>query len=110
MKLGLAEILEKAGKIKSRKERSEYLLKNDSRALQDLIQYALHPSIQWDLPEGNPPYKPTEFLDQEGRLYQEMKKLYLFVNGRGKHLPGLRLESLFVQILESVSPKDAKLL
>jgi hypothetical protein len=110
MKLGLAEILEKAGKIKSRKERSEYLRKNDSRALQDLIQYALHPSIVWDLPEGNPPYKPTDFLDQEDRLFQEMRRLYLFVNGNGKNLHPAKLENIFIQILESLAPKDAELL
>jgi hypothetical protein len=110
MKLGLGEILEHAVKLKTRKERSEYLKKNDSRALQDLIQYALHPAITWDLPEGNPPYKPCDYLDQENMLYSEIKKLYLFTNGKGSHLPPLRLESLFVQILESIAPKDAELL
>lgn len=110
MRLGLGEILESASKQKTRKDRVEFLLKHDSRALRDLIQYALHPAITWDLPEGNPPYKPCEFLDQEGMLYQAMKKMYLFCNGKGEHLPKLRLESLFVQILESLAPKDAELL
>lgn len=110
MKLGLGEILENASKLKSRKERVDYLTKHDSKPLRDLIQYALHPAITWDLPEGNPPYKSTDFLDQEGMLYQEMRKLYLFCNGKGSHLPMLRLESLFVQILESIAPKDAELL
>lgn len=109
MKLGLGEILENAGKLKTRKERVEYLQKNDSRALQDLIQYALHPIIQWDLPKGNPPYKPCEFLDQEDRLYQELRRFYLFVNGNGKNLKPARLETLFIQILESLAPKDAEL-
>lgn len=110
MKLGLGEILENASKLKTRKDRVEYLQKHDSRPLRDLIQYALHPAITWDLPEGNPPYKPCEYLDQEGMLYQEMKRLYLFCNGKGSHVPPLRLESLFCQILESIAPKDAELL
>lgn len=110
MRLGLGEILENASKQKTRKDRADFLKKHDSRALQDIIQYALHPAITWNLPEGRPPYKPCDFLDQESRLYQEIRRLYLFVNGRGAHLPQLRLESMFVQILESIAPKDAELL
>jgi hypothetical protein len=110
MKLGLAEILENASKLKSRKEKIEYLQKNDSRSLQDLIQYALHPAIVWDLPEGAPPYKPTDFLDQENMLYTQMRKLSLFVNKNGSNLKPARLEQIFVQILESIAPKDAELL
>lgn len=109
MKLGLGEILFKASQIKNTKEREDYLRQNDSRPLQDLIQYALHPEIKWDLPEGNPPYQPTSFLDQENMLYSEIRKLRLFVNGNGSRLTPTRLENLFIQILESVAPKDAEL-
>lgn len=109
MKLGLGEILENAGKLKSRTEKVEYLRKNDSRQLQDIIQYALHPAITWDLPKGKVPYKKCEFLDQENRLYQEMRRFYLFVNGNGSSLQPAKLESLFIQILESLAPKDAEL-
>jgi hypothetical protein len=69
MKLGLGEILTKAAKMKTKEEKIEYLRKNDSRPLQDIIQYALHPDIKWDLPEGTPPYTPTPYLDQETMLY-----------------------------------------
>ena len=110
MKLGLGEILDNAGKLKSKNEKIEYLRKNDSRALQDILQYALHPGITWDLPEGRPPFTPTPHLDQENRLPQEMRRLYLFVNGNGNRLKPAKVETLFVQILESISPKDAELL
>lgn len=110
MKLGLGEILENTSKLKSKKERAEYLRKHNSRSMQDLIQYALHPEIKWDLPEGNPPYKPTEYLDQENMLYSQLKKLSLFVNGNGSNLKPARLEQIFIQILESVTPLDAELL
>jgi hypothetical protein len=110
MKLGLGEILGKAAKMKTKEEKVEYLRKNDSRSLQDIIQYALHPLIKWDLPEGTPPYSPTPYLDQENMLYHEVKKLRLFVNGNGNNLSRPKLENLFIQILESVAPKDAELL
>jgi hypothetical protein len=110
MKLGIGEILTKAGKMKTKEEKIEYLRKNDSRPLQDIIQYALHPDIKWDIPEGTPPYTPTPYLDQEQMLYVEARKLYLFVNGRGNNLNRTKLENLFIQLLESVAPKDAELL
>jgi hypothetical protein len=110
MKLGLGEILAKASRMKTQKEKVEYLQKNDSRPLQDIIQYALHPAITWDLPEGTPPYTPTAFLDQENMLYSEVRKLKLFVNGNGNNLTKHKLQNLFIQILESVAPKDAELL
>jgi hypothetical protein len=110
MKLGLGEILGKAAKMKTKEEKIAYLQKNDSRALQDIIQYALHPAITWDLPEGKPPYTPTPYLDQESMLYAEMRKLKLFVNGNGNNLPRTKFENLFIQLLESVAPKDAELL
>ncbi len=109
MKLGLSEILFKASQIKGAKERKEYLLQNDSKSLQDIIQYALHPDIKWDLPPGNPPYQPTTFLDQENMLYSEIRKFHIFVNGNGSRLTPVRLENLFIQVLESVHPKDAEL-
>lgn len=110
MRLGLAEIFEKVSKISSKKEKIEFLQKNDSRALQDLIQYALHPLIKWDLPEGAPPYKPCQFVDQHGMLYSELRRLRLFVNSNGSNLNPTKLQSLFIEILECVEPKDAELL
>jgi len=110
MKLGLSEILESASQQKTIKERVAILQKHDCRPLQDLIQYALHPAIKWDLPEGSPPYSPCKYLDQEGMFYKEMRRLYLFVNDNGSRLKKTRLESLFVEILESIAPKDAELL
>lgn len=110
MKLGIGEILSKAAKMKTKEAQIEYLRKNDSRALQDIIQYAIHPEIKWDIPEGTPPYTPSPHLDTESMLYNESKKLYLFVNGRGNNLTRPKLQNLFIQILESVSPKDAELL
>ena len=104
MKLGLGEILENASKLSNKKDRAEYLRQNDSRALQDIIQYALHPAIKWDLPTGKPPYTPTPYLDQEGMLYQQLRKFKYFVNGTGSNLTKVRLETMFIEILESVAP------
>lgn len=110
MKLALSEILEQASQLKNKKDKVEHLQKHECRPLLDIIQYAYHPAITWDLPTGSPPYTPTPYVDQEGMLYNTIRKLALFVNGNGDRLARSKFESLFIQILESVAPKDAELL
>lgn len=110
MKLGIAEILKKAAAQPSRAEKIEFLQKHDVPAIRTLVKYALDPSIKWDLPEGKPPYKPTPYLDQENMLYSEMRRLYLFIEGGNPNLSKFKKETLFIQLLESITPDDAELL
>lgn len=110
MKRTLYNILKECAEQKTKKERILKLQELGSPVVQLLLKYAFDPNIKFLLPEGNPPYKPCEYLDQEGRLYSEAKKLYLFVEGGNEHLTKLRRESLFIQLIESVDKNDAELL
>lgn len=110
MKLGVAEILEKTSSMTSRSDRIRMLQENDGVALQTVLRGAFDPTVKWLLPEGAPPYKPNDLVDQEHIFYHECRKMYLFVEGGNPGLKQLRRESLFVQLLETVSADDAKLL
>lgn len=110
MRLGIAEILKKVSEVKKREEKIEMLRKYDSPVLRYILQLAYDPKIQWKLPEGKPPYKPAEFLDQESRLYQEARRLYLFLEGGNDNLKPIKREMLFINLLESLAPADAELL
>jgi hypothetical protein len=110
MKLGLAEIFEKASKMQTDDERIMVLRQNFSAPLESMIRGAFDPNIVWLLPEGSPPYKPNTLVDQEGSLYNQTRKLYLFVQNGHQTLKQLRREALFVELLETVSEADAKLL
>lgn len=110
MKLGVAEILKKASEIKDQDARVEWLRVNGNPAVQTVLRYALDPNIVWQLPEGSPPYKLNELVDQQSRLYSEIRKLYLFIEGGNPNLKPLRREQLFIELLEVVDPEDAKLL
>lgn len=112
MKLGIAEILENASKLKSRKDKIEYLQKNQSVPLKMVLQYALDPNIEWILPEGAPPYKPNDLVDQESVLYAEARRLKNWLRGVNPNFEKqeLRNQSQFINLLESIDPKDAKLL
>ena len=79
-------------------------------AFKAIFGLAYDQNIKWLLPEGEPPFRPTDVLDAEGRLLSELRRLYLFVEGGNPDLTKTRREFLFIQLLESVHPQDAKLL
>jgi hypothetical protein len=110
MKLGVAEILKKASEITNENERIDWLRKNNSVALESMLRGAYDPKIVWLLPEGIPPYKPNDLVDQHHRLFTEARKLYLFIEGGNPNLKQVRREQLFIELLETVDPEDAKLL
>lgn len=109
-KLPISVIIETAAAFKKIEERAEFLRKHDSTALQTVLKYGLDPKIKWALPEGAPPYKECQALDIEGMLYSEARRLYLFVEGGNQNLTKLKREMLFINMLESLHPKDAQIL
>lgn len=110
MRLGIFQILEQASKLKGTEDKIQFLRSNSSAPLQQILKYAFDPSIVWDLPEGAPPYTPCIYPAQEMRLFTEVRRLYLFVKGGNPNLTKLKREALYIELLESIHPEDAKLL
>jgi len=110
MVIGLAEFLEKVGKLKKTQEKIDALKYNDSLPLRVILQAAYDPSVKWALPPGVPPYKPNELVDQENVLIKNCEKLRYYIEGFHENLNQLKRESMFVELLENVAPKDAELL
>lgn len=109
-RLGISQTLDECSKINSYGARVDFLRAHDNGALRTVLKYALDPAIEWDLPETDPPYKECEFPAQELRLMTEARRLYLFIKGGNPNLHTVRRETLYIELLESVSPEDAKLL
>lgn len=109
MTLSLSEILDRCSKLSSTKEKVAFLQNNRSGPLYTVLKFAFDPRIVWALPEGAPPYTPCDLPDQENRLLQEARRLYLFTSSGNPDMHPLRRETLFVQLLESIDPADAKL-
>ncbi|NBW57430.1 hypothetical protein EBR43_06530 [bacterium] len=103
-------LLKECNDCKTVDERVNALRERDHPVLRLILRYTFDPSIVFILPEGAPPYKPCDFLDQEGRLYVEARKLYLFVEGGNPNLTKLKREILFIQLIESIDKNDAELL
>lgn len=111
MKLSFSEILKLASDQSSAEKRREVILQNNSHALQALLKYAFDPKIKFILPEGTPPYKPSDMVESHGMLYTNLRRLYLFIEGgRPQPLPQVKREQLFIELLESVDKDDALLL
>jgi hypothetical protein len=110
MKYSISELLQQCSKLSSTKDKVAFLQANDCEPLRAILFYALDPRARWALPVGAPPYKPCEFPDQHGRLYTEARKLYMFIEGGNPNLHPMKREQLFIRLLESIDPDDAKLL
>ncbi len=109
VKLEISEVLEKAAALPTKADKVAFLQSNYSVPLTLVLRAALDPNIKWALPEGAPPYTINPYPGQEGALYSEARRLYLFVEGGNPNLTAKKREHLFVQFLEMLTPKDAQL-
>ena len=108
-RLGVAEILKKISDLPNETDRQNSLATcSDNIVLVMSLKYMFDPNIVFDLPEGDPPYKPNDFLDQESSYYNEFRRMYLFIKGGNPNLVPLRRETLFVQFIEGIDKEDAK--
>ena len=110
MKLGLAEILKKASEFDKKQEKIDWLNKWDSVALRTVLKLAYDPRIKFLLPEGKPPFKINDLPDLQSVLYNELRKMYLFLDGGHPTLNQTRREYLFIQLLENLDKEDAELI
>jgi hypothetical protein len=109
----LSEMLEMVSKKKTTKEKIAELQYWGGKEMRYILKLTYDPGARFALPGGDPPYTPSEVLDNHGMLFQELRRLYLFLDpscGGNAKLKQARREQLFLQLLESVTPGDAKLL
>lgn len=110
MVVGMAEFLERVGKLKRTQEKVDMLRANDTLALRIVLQAAYDPSVKFLLPEGVPPYKKNELVDQEHIFHKDAPHIRYFVEGFHPNLTSNKREMMFVQFLERLAPADAELL
>lgn len=110
MRLGVSEVLERTSQMTRREDRVRMLKENETPALRAMLQGAFDPRIVWLLPDTDPPYKENDLPDQQNVLLREYRKMYLFVEGGNPNLKQTRREYLFIELLETLDPQDAKLL
>jgi hypothetical protein len=107
----LHEVLTKVNNAKDKPKKIEVLKSNDSVPLRQILKGAFDPKIEWELPEGTPPYKENDAPagTEHTTLYQEAKRLHYFVKGANV-LTKSKREMMFIQMLEGLHADEAKLL
>jgi len=109
------EIFEEFDKASNRDGKKEILLRNDSPALQFVLQGAFHPSIQFIFKERIPytPLKDTIPGVSLQNMNHAMKLIYIWTEGSKQVNPTLRYDrkvKIFEQLLESLEPKESEVL
>jgi hypothetical protein len=102
------EILTRAGEAATRVEKIEVLREYNSLALRDVLKGAYDDTIQFIIPKGVPPYTPSRPESIPSNLRKQSGKFRFFVKGGpGEQLAKVKVEQMFVKILEVIHPDDA---
>ena len=108
----MSEILDMTAKLKTKDEKIQWLRKNDTVPFRNVLRLIYDNTIEFLLPDSAPPWKENQFEDEaKSLLFREARRLRIFVKGGGyDHLPQIKREGLFIQLLQDIDNDDAKLL
>jgi|APSaa5957512535_1039671.scaffolds.fasta_scaffold19767_1 hypothetical protein len=103
------ELLEAVGKTKTAKAKAELLKANDCLGVRDILKGSFDPTLTFNwIPKGNIPYTPA--IDDHESLFNKTPAFkWLVDDGEGKALSQAKREQIFINLLESIHPKDAEL-
>lgn len=112
--LDVYEVFEKIEQAAARKDKIRILKENSNRpAIRDVLQGTFDPNIQWNLPAGTPPYTPqVDGPPAPKTLLKEHMNFRYFVKGliSSERLTTIKRERMFIDLLESIHPRDAEIL
>ena len=100
------EVLQLVSKATTKQARVDILKNNETWALKDILRGTFDDSIVWLLPDGNPPYTPAQVPTNLLKQHTQFK--YFAKGGPGEKLPKYKREMMFIRLLESIHPEDAK--
>jgi len=108
----LSEVLKKVHNAKTKEKKVEVLKEYDCEPLRMIIKSSFDPNIEWEIPEGDVPYKANEA--EEGTehtvLRREARKLFRFIKGGDTTIAKFKKENMFIQMLEGLHKSEAELL
>jgi len=106
------ETLDRVSKAKSRTDKVSILQKESSNALRDVLRGTFDNVIQWNLPAGDVPYNPASDESPPTTLLKQHMNFKYFVKGlrESERLPSVKREKLFLDMVETIHPRDAELI
>ena len=106
------EILELVSEQRTKAKRVEILKEYRDDSLTAILIWNFDERVQSAVPDGQVPYKENEVPvgTDHTSLRREWKQLYHFIKGGNDTLSSLRRESMFIQLLEGLHPKEAEII
>ena len=106
------EVLDLVTEQKTDAKKVAILQEYECDILKSLFIWNFDDSIISLLPEGKVPYKPNEnpLGTDHSSLRREQRNLYMFVKGGNDALSTIRRETIFIQMLEGLHPKEADII
>ena len=103
------EILEAAGKARSKAEKIKILKDHDSWALRDVLRATYDQKVEFVIPAGDPPYTPNRPDSIPSNLLRKNVDFkYIVKGGVGEQMPTFKREKIYIGLLEAIHPEDAK--
>ena len=105
------EILDYVSSQKSKIAKVEALKEYRNEALVSILIWNFDETVLSMIPEGDVPFTPNDSPQgtDHTSLRREQRNLYHFVKGGNDALSKLRRESMFIQMLEGLHPKEARI-
>jgi len=106
------EILELVSEQRAKAKRVEILQEYRDDSLTAILIWNFDQRVQSAIPDGHVPYQPNDVPvgTDHTSLRREWKQLYHFIKGGNDTLSTLRRESMFIQLLEGLHPKEAEII
>ena len=106
------EILELVSQQKTAVKKIEVLQEYRTEALTAVLIWNFDNSVVSLVPEGDVPYEKNDVPvgTDHTSLRKEWKNLYHFVQGGNATLSTMRRESMFIQMLEGLHPREAEII
>ena len=110
MKLEVFEIFERYAKLKTRKEKIQYLKDNGIPAVRDVCRGIYDERLEFIIPEGKPPYTPNRPESVPSSLKRKHRDFGMFVKGAvSAKQPQYKIERMYIQMLESIHAEDSEI-
>ena len=109
----LGEVFAELPKKVKNADKIEWLRQHHSPAMFYLLTLAFRDDVpKFLLPEGAPPFKPWKGrkYSEPSELQNELKRLYIYLEGQEPGLRQWKRELFFQRILEAISAEDVALL
>ena len=111
MRLMISEVLQKAHNAKTKAQKIKILHDNNTPGLRSVFIMNFDESLEARVPLGEDvPYRKNEAPKgtEHTLLEKESKKLYRFFKGGDDALKPMKIESMFIQLLEGLHESEAE--